>query len=71
MAHKHRYMKAKIGPFQELPHGRLPGQGIVPKEAYPDILRRSRDELLSVIGRDYGVTGATIRHICRQVEGRQ
>ena len=66
MAHKHRYMKEKIGAFQELPHGRLPGQGVVPKEAYPDILRRSRDELLSAIGRDYGVTGQTIGRIVRR-----
>lgn len=66
MAPKHRYMKTRIGPFQELPRGRLPGQGVVPKEAYPDIIRRSRDELLSVIGRDYGVTGQTIGRIVRR-----
>ena len=66
MANRHRYMKEKIGAFQELPHGRLPGQGVVPKEAYPDILRRSKDELLSVIGRDYGVTGQTIGRIVRR-----
>ncbi len=71
MAHKHRYMARKIEAFEKLPHGRLPGQGIVPKEAYPEIVRRAKDELLSVIGRDYGVTSETIRRICRQVEGRQ
>lgn len=61
MAHKHRFMKEKIGAFQELPYGRLPGQGVVPKEAYPDILRRSRDELLSAIGRDYETIGRIVR----------
>ncbi|WP_348528692.1 hypothetical protein [Methanothrix sp.] len=66
MAHKHRYMKAKIGPFQELPHGRLPGQGIVPKEAYPEIVRRAKDECNAAIGRDYGVTGQTIGRIVRR-----
>jgi len=66
MAPKHRYMKTRIGQFQELPHGRLPGQGIVPKEAYPEIVRRSKDELLSVIGRDYGVTSEPIRRICKR-----
>ena len=71
MAHKHRYMARKIEAFEKLPHGRLPGQGIVPREDYPVIARRAKDELLAAIGRDYGVTGATIRHICRQVEGRQ
>lgn len=71
MAHKHRYMKEKIGPYQELPRGRLPGQKCVPREDYQVIARRAKDELLAAIGRDYGVTGATIRHICRQVEGRR
>ena len=52
--------------FEKLPRGRLPGQGIVPKEAYPEIVRRSKDELLSVIGRDYGVTGQTIGRIVRR-----
>ena len=66
MANRHRYMKAKIGPHQELPHGRLPGQGIVPKEAYPEIVRRAKDELCSAIGRDYGVTGQTIGRIVRR-----
>jgi hypothetical protein len=66
MAHRHRYMKSKIGPFQELPHGRLPGQKCVPREDYPEIVRRSKDELLSVIGRDYGVTSETIRRICKR-----
>lgn len=66
MAHKHRYMKSKIGPFQELPHGRFPGQGCVPKEAYPEIARRAKDECNAAIGRDYGVTGETIRRICQR-----
>ena len=66
MAHKHRYMKEKIGAFQELPHGRLPGQGVVPKEAYQEIARRAKDELLTAIGRDYGVTGQTIGRIVRR-----
>ena len=66
MANRHRYMKAKIGPYQELPYGRLPGQGIVPKEAYPEIVRRAKDELCSAIGRDYGVTGQTIGRIVRR-----
>jgi len=68
MAPKHRYMKEKIGPFQELPRGMLPGQKCVPREAYPEIARRAENELLAVIGRDYGVTGETIRRICRRVE---
>lgn len=66
MARVHRFMKEKIGSYQELPHGRLPGQGYVPREAYPEIVRRSKDELLSVIGRDYGVTSETIRRICKR-----
>ena len=71
MAHKHRYMAEKIGLYQELPRGRLPGQKCVPMEDYPVIARRAKDELLAAIGRDYGVTGATIRRICQRVEGRQ
>ena len=66
MAHKHRYMARKIEAFEKLPHGRLPGQGIVPKEAYPEIVRRAKDELCSAIGRDYGVTGQTIGRIVRR-----
>ena len=66
MARVHRFMKEKIGSYQELPHGRLPGQGCVPREAYPEIVRRARDELYSAIGRDYGVTGQTIGRIVRR-----
>ena len=68
MARAHRYMKEKIGPYQELPHGRLPGQGSVPREAYPEIVRRAKVELNSVIGRDYGVSGTTIGKIVRRAE---
>ena len=68
MAHKHRYMKEKIGPYQELPRGMLPGQKCVPREDYPVIARRAKDELLAAIGRDYGVTGQTIGRIVRRVE---
>lgn len=66
MAHKHRYMKTKIGPFQELPHGRLPGQKCVPREDYPEIVRRAKDETNSAIGLDYGVAGQTIGRIVRR-----
>lgn len=66
MARVHRYMKEKIGSYQELPRGPQPGQKCVPREDYPEIVRRSKDELLSVIGRDYGVTGETIRRICKR-----
>lgn len=67
MAARHRYMKEKIGAYQELPHGRRTGQKCVPKEDYPKIAARARSELLSAIGRDYGVTGETIRRIVRRV----
>ena len=66
MGRKHRYMTRRTGIYEELPHGRLPGQGIVPKEAYPEIVRRAKDELLAAIGRDYGVTGQTIGRIVRR-----
>lgn len=66
MAHRHRYMTQKTGAYEDLPHGRQAGQGNVPKEAYPDIDRRAKDELYSAIGRDYGVTGQTIGRIVRR-----
>ena len=66
MGRKHRYMTRRTGIYEELPHGRLPGQGIVPKEAYPEIVRRAKDELCSAIGRDYGVTGQTVGRIVRR-----
>jgi hypothetical protein len=69
MAPKHRYMKTRIGQFQELPHGRLPGQKCIPHDAYPEIIRRyeSGEELLSAIGRDYNVTGHAIQQIVRRL----
>ena len=66
MGRKHRYMTRRTGIYEELPHGRLPGQGIVPKEAYPEIVRRAKDECNAAIGRDYGVTGQTIGKIARR-----
>jgi hypothetical protein len=66
MAHRHRYMTRKIGAYEDLPHGRRAGQGSVPKEAYPEIDRRAKDELYSVIGRYYEVTGQTIGRIVRR-----
>ena len=66
MGRKHRYMTRRTGIYEELPHGRLPGQGIVPKEAYPEIVRRAKDECNAAIGRDYGVTGQTIGRIVRR-----
>ena len=68
MGHSHKYLDRKIRPFEELPEGRPPGQPSVPKTAYPEIARRAKVELNSVIGRDYGVSGATIRRIVRRAE---
>lgn len=68
MAASHRPLDRKIRPFEELPQGRPPGQQSVPKSAYPEIVRRAKVEINSVIGRDYGVSGATIRRIVRRAE---
>lgn len=66
MARVHRFMKEKIGSYQELHRGPRPGQKCVPREDYPEIVQRSKDELLSAIGRDYGVTSQTIGRIVRR-----
>ena len=58
----------KIRPFEKPRQGRPPGQQSVPKSAYPEIARRAKNELNSVIGRDYGVTGNTIGKIVRRAE---
>ena len=68
MAASHRPLDRKIRPFEELPHGRPPGQPNVPRSAYPEIVRRAKVELNSVIGRDYGVSGTTIGKIVRRAE---
>ena len=68
MGHSHKYLDRKIRPFEELPEGRPPGQPSVPTSAYPEIARRAKVELNSVIARDYGVSGATIRRIVRRAE---
>jgi hypothetical protein len=68
MAASHRPLDRKIRPFEELPEGRPPGQPSVPRSAYPEIVRRAKVEINSVIGRDYGVSGATIRRIVRRAE---
>ena len=68
MAASHRPLDRKIRPFEELPHGRPPGQPNVPRSAYPEIVRRAKVEINSVIGKDYGVSGATIRRIVRRAE---
>ena len=68
MAASHRPLNRKIRPFEELQQGKHSGQPRVPKSAYPEIVRRAKVELNSVIGRDYGVSGATIRRIVRRAE---
>ena len=68
MAASHRPLDRKIRPYEKLPEGRPPGRQSVPKSAYPEIVRRAKVEINSVIGRDYGVSGATIRRIVRRAE---
>ncbi len=68
MAASHRPLDRKIRPYEKLPEGRPPGRQSVPKSAYPEIARRAKVELNSVIGQDYGVSGATIRRIVRRAE---
>jgi len=68
MAASHRPLDRKIRPFEELRQGRPPGQPSVPKSAYPEIVRRAKNELNSVIGQDYGVSGTTIGKIVRRAE---
>ena len=68
MAASHRPLDRKIRPFEKLPEGRPPGQPNVPRSAYPEIVRRAKIELNSVIGRDCGVTGNTIGKIVRRAE---
>ena len=68
MAASHRPLDRKIRPFEELPHGRPPGQPNVPRSAYPEIVRRAKVEINSIIGRDYGVSGTTIGKIVRRAE---
>ena len=43
-------MTRRTGIYEELPHGRLPGQGIVPKEAYPDYYGPRIRELSDLLG---------------------
>lgn len=66
MATSHRQLDRKIRPFEELQQGKHSGQPRVPRSAYPEIARRAKVELNSVIGRDYGVSGATIGKIVRR-----
>lgn len=68
MAASHRRLDRKIRPFEELQQGKHSGQPRVPRSAYPEIVRRAKIELNSVIGRDYGVTGNTIGKIVRRAE---
>jgi hypothetical protein len=68
MGHSHRWLDRKIRPYEKLPEGRPPGQPSVPRSAYPEIVRRAKVEINSVIGKDYGVSGATIRRIVRRAE---
>ena len=68
MGHSHRWLDRKIRPYEELPQGRPPGQPNVPRSAYPEIVRRAKVEINSVIGRDYGVSGTTIGKIVRRAE---
>ena len=66
MAASHRPLDRKIRPFEELQQGKHSGRQSVPRSAYPEIARRAKIELNSVIGRDYGVTGNTIGKIVRR-----
>ena len=68
MGHSHKYLDRKIRPFEDLQQGKHSGQPRVPKSAYPEIARRAKVELNSVIGRDYGVSGTTIGRIVRRAE---
>ena len=68
MATSHRQLDRKIRPFEELQQGKHSGQPCVPRSAYPEIVRRAKNELNSVIGRDYGVTWNTIGKIIRRAE---
>ena len=68
MATSHRQLDRKIRPFEELQQGKHSGQPRVPRSAYPEIARRAKVELNSVIGRDYGVSGTTIGKIIRRAE---
>lgn len=66
MAASHRRLDRKIRPFEELQQGKHSGRPCVPRSAYPEIVRRAKNELNSVIGRDYGVSGHTIGKIVRR-----
>ena len=66
MATSHRRLDRKIRPFEELQRGKHSGRSCVPRSAYPEIARRAKVELNSVIGRDYGVSGTTIGKIVRR-----
>ena len=68
MAASHRPLDRKIRPYEDLQQGKHSGQPNVPRSAYPEIVRRAKVEINSVIGRDYGVSGATIRRIVRRAE---
>ena len=68
MATSHRPLDRKIRPFEELQQGKHSGRPSVPRSAYPEIARRAKNELNSVIGRDYGVAGHTIGKIVRRAE---
>lgn len=64
----HRHLNRKVRPFEDLQQGKHSGQPRVPRSAYPEIARRAKVELNSVIGRDYGVSGTTIGKIVRRAE---
>lgn len=68
MAASHRPLDRKIRPYEDLQQGKHSGQPSVPRSAYPEIVRRAKVEINSVIGRDYGVSGTTIRRIVRRAE---
>ena len=63
MAASHRRLDRKIRPFEELQQGKHSSQPRVPRSAYPEIARKAKVELNSVIGRDCGVSGTTIGKI--------
>lgn len=48
--------------------GRRYGQKAVPKEAYPEIARRSKTEFLSSIAKDFDIAPRTVARIAKRYD---
>jgi DNA invertase Pin-like site-specific DNA recombinase len=72
MAASHKRRAARIKPFEELPPGREPGRAsgpVVNPRDYPKLYKMYQEGyLMSEIGREFGVSGATAGRLIRKYQ---